>query len=521
MSEGAVPTYPGPMPRRLGTALAALAAAALVLATAGPADARIRRTGTLVVRRPVGTTSAPAASPVPPPPPPPPHAWILVDSDTGIVLDGSNQRVPMRVASTFKVLSAIVVEENLPSGSDVTVSPRAAGMPAAKMNLKAGQVWKSDDLLHALLVVSANDAAVALAEQTAGSLEAFGQMLQRTAARLGMTDPDVLRDPAGLDDEFSVGGGNLISARDLAIATRTFLSYPQLAEIVREPEYRFAGGDGNQHRLWNHDPLLRTYAGAIGVKTGYTRRAGHSLVSAASRDGRTMIAVVIGAADPSRSAAALLDRGFSTPVTTETTVAQRTSPEPGPAAGAAPAAAGPEPVGGATGATTGGPSPDAGGADGAGGARGGSASTAGRDGTAAPAASTDSAATTTTAGSGQPAGPPTSAAAPAPAGTAPAALPAGGTFDRLPAVSHGNARDLAALAQIGPHSLSTRLAGALRPPSVTRPRSGDHGNRLVGLGVLATTLPAAAILARRRTRRRRRDPPDTGAPSDPSLVSST
>src|SRR5438067_3828755 len=172
-------------------------------------------------------------------PPPAPKGWALVDADTGAVVDGGQARTPMLVASVFKILTAIVVQENLAAGSDVPVSARAEGMPARKINLKAGQVWKSDDLLAALLLVSANDAAVALAEKTAGSLEAFGGMLDRTAERLGMADHPVLRDPAGLDDEFSVDGGNLVSPRDLAIATRAFLSYPALAGIVTQPVYRF------------------------------------------------------------------------------------------------------------------------------------------------------------------------------------------------------------------------------------------------------------------------------------------
>ncbi len=162
------------------------------------------------------------AQPQPPPPQAPgaaPKAWILVDADTGAVLDGGNARTPLLAASSVKVLTAVVVEENLRPGAHVTISERAQGMPAAKINLKAGQVWRSEDLLQALLLVSANDAAVALAEQTAGSLEAFGAMLDRTAARIGMADKPVLRDPAGLDDEFSVSGGNLVSARDLAVAT--------------------------------------------------------------------------------------------------------------------------------------------------------------------------------------------------------------------------------------------------------------------------------------------------------------
>ena len=294
---------------------AAVFASVLVAQPATASATAANRTARVITSH--ARQAPPATAPVPLPPPPPPKTWILVDADTGAVLDGRDAHTPVLVASIFKVLTAVVVEENLAPASDVPISARAEGMPARKINVKQGQVWNSDDLMHALLLASANDAAVALAERTGGTLEQFGTMMDRTAQRIGMTDPDVLHDPAGLDDEFSVDGGNLISARDMAIATRVFLSYPQLAEIVAEPIYRFHGPDGNDHHVVNHNLFIKTYPGAIGVKTGYTRRAGHSLIAAARRDGRTMVAVVAGAADPDRSAAGLLDKGFATAVADE------------------------------------------------------------------------------------------------------------------------------------------------------------------------------------------------------------
>lgn len=268
---------------------------------------------TLLVGIAPGRASAQTSTTVAPPPPPP-RAWVVVDADTGAMIEGGREREPMLVASVFKVLTALVVVENLPPDAEVPISARAESMPARKMQLKEGEVWSAHDLLHALLLVSANDAAVALAERVAGSLEGFGGMLDRTAERLQLADAPVLRDPAGLDDEFSVGGGNLISARDLAIATRAFLAYEEISRIVALPEYRFTGGDNEPHRLLNHNRLLKLYPGALGIKTGYTKRAGHSLIGAATRDGRTMVAVVLGAADPYRSVAQLLDKGFATPV---------------------------------------------------------------------------------------------------------------------------------------------------------------------------------------------------------------
>src|SRR5439155_15860080 len=185
--------------------------------------------------------------------------------------------------------------------------------------MKAGQIWNYTDAMHALLLSSANDAAVALAESAAGSVESFQQRFASTATVLSMADHPVLMDPAGLDDRESVGGGNLVSARDLAIAARALLANPLLAEAVASREYRFHGADNVDHRLINHNRLLRTYPGAVGMKTGYTSRAGNCLIAVARRDGRTMISVVLHAVgtsyDPS---VGLLDKGFNTPVSAET-----------------------------------------------------------------------------------------------------------------------------------------------------------------------------------------------------------
>src|SRR2546421_878769 len=244
-------------------------------------------------------------------------AWILVDADTGAVLDAASARTPMRPASIFKVLTALVAVQQLPADATVPVSTRAASMPAMKIDMKAGQVWPLGDVLRSLLMVSANDAAAALAERVGGTLEGFADVLNRASVRLHLEDGPVLQDPAGLDDEFSVRGGNLISARDLAIITRAALAIPVIKSIVATPEYRFQGVDGLSHRLLNHNRLLRRYPGAIGVKTGYTRRAGNTLIAAATRNGRTMIAIVLKASAAYDTTTALLDRGFATPVTAE------------------------------------------------------------------------------------------------------------------------------------------------------------------------------------------------------------
>jgi serine-type D-Ala-D-Ala carboxypeptidase (penicillin-binding protein 5/6) len=261
-------------------------------------------------------TGVARAQPTPPAPPPPlPRAWIVVDADTGAVVDASNERVPMRAASIIKLLTALIAVEQLPSGAGVPVSPLTEGMPANKINMKAGQTWGLRDTLYSLLLVSANDAAVALAERVSGSRSGFAATMTDAARRLGLQDAPVLHDPAGLDAEpFAFDGGNLISARDLAIIARAALAQPEIREIVGLDTYRFHGGDGIDHRIRNHNPLLKSYPGATGMKTGYTGGAGHTLIGSATRNGRTMISVVLNAVDAPRSSAQLLDKGFFVPV---------------------------------------------------------------------------------------------------------------------------------------------------------------------------------------------------------------
>jgi D-alanyl-D-alanine carboxypeptidase (penicillin-binding protein 5/6) len=172
-----------------------------------------------------------------------------------------------------------------------------------------------------MMMVSANDAAVALAEKIGGgTLDGYVPIANQTAARLGLADNPILYDPAGLDDEFANKGGDRISPRDLAIIARAVLVTPGLMDVINTRDYKFTGGDGLGHTLKNHNLFLDLYAGANGLKTGTTDLAGHTFVGSATRDGRTMIAVVFDAVDSYASAGALLDQGFNTPVAAEATL---------------------------------------------------------------------------------------------------------------------------------------------------------------------------------------------------------
>lgn len=250
--------------------------------------------------------------------PPPPQAayaakaWILVDADTGKVLDAFNEREAFPPASTQKVMTALVAVEKLSPDATFTVGPVAAAQAAMRIGMVPGEQWTLGPALHSLMIVSANDAAYALAEAASGSLDAFAADMNAAAARYGMADSR-FADPAGFDGAEGFAGGSRVSAYDLAIAARNFLSVPELTAIMGLREYRFDGPDGMPHVLYNHNKLLARYPGATGLKTGYTRLAGNTFIGTATRDGRTMIAVVLNTTNIYGIAAALLDKGFATP----------------------------------------------------------------------------------------------------------------------------------------------------------------------------------------------------------------
>ena len=253
------------------------------------------------------------AAPAPAPASAPPSSYILVDADTGKVLAARNEHQPQLTASTVKLLTALTALERLPLDSDVPVTARSAGQPAMRINMKEGEVWKLDDALHALMMVSANDAAYAIAERTSGTVEQFAKDADATAKRLGARDTQ-FADPAGLDDRSSYAGGSRMSAYDLAVVARNVLAVPEIASPAKTLDYDFVDPTGQQRHLRNHnDGFLTTYPGATGLKTGLTKRANRTLVTSATRDGRTMIAVVLGTWDDTGWAGFLLDQGFSTP----------------------------------------------------------------------------------------------------------------------------------------------------------------------------------------------------------------
>ncbi len=287
--------------------LAASASYAAPAAAAPRAKHTARPTTTTLPTAPPAKAQVPNAS-----------SYVLVDAATGNVLAGYNERVPLPPASLTKVLTALIAVTYLPANARVRGTKSSWNAYPNTVGIEIGVAWPLNEVLQSLLVLSANDAAYAIAERVSGSLAAFAGVMGRSAHQIGMADSPVFHDPAGLDGTEGYEGGNLVSARDLAIAGRDLLRLPELAKIVTEQQYHFVDPTGAAHWLPSMDEaFLESYTGAIGIKTGYTDKAGDCLMAAATRDGRTMLAVVMNGYNPTATAIDLLNQGFATPLSKE------------------------------------------------------------------------------------------------------------------------------------------------------------------------------------------------------------
>jgi D-alanyl-D-alanine carboxypeptidase (penicillin-binding protein 5/6) len=235
---------------------------------------------------------------------------ILAELDTGQVLFAKDPDSQRPIASLTKIMTGLLVLEESNPADTVTVAPDAvipeddrAGISA--LGLEAGEQITVEDLLFSLLLQSANDSAVALADHVSGSETHFVKDMNARAAALGMRRTR-FRSSNGLDDR------GFSTARDLMTLTRTAMRTPRFDDIVSTQFRSIPAPDGNMRDIQNRDALLWLYEGATGVKTGYTSRAGYCVVATAERDGRRLIAVVLGApGDAFSDAAALMDFGFT------------------------------------------------------------------------------------------------------------------------------------------------------------------------------------------------------------------
>ena len=229
---------------------------------------------------------------------------VLLCADSGEVYfeKNANERLPM--ASTTKIMTALVAIENSNAADTVAIDRRAVGVEGSSIYLTEGELLTMENLLYALLLASANDAAAAIAIEIGGSIEEFAAMMNEKARELGLKNTH-FENPHGLDSET-----HYTTAIDLAKLTAAALKNETFAKIVSTYKTTIPMNGGTRV-LINHNKLLRSYEGAIGVKTGFTRRSGRCLVSAAKRDGLTLIAVTINDPNDWDDHKTMLDGGFA------------------------------------------------------------------------------------------------------------------------------------------------------------------------------------------------------------------
>ena len=224
-------------------------------------------------------------------------AAVLMDADMGQVLYEKNGDRQMLIASTTKIMTALVVLEHAAPDDVITVTPDHMA-EGSSMYLRAGETVRVEELLYGLLLCSGNDAALALTE-CAGGLVPFVALMNEKAAALGMAHTS-FANPNGLDAD-----GHYSTARDMAVLAAAAVENPTFRRICSSRSVTIG-----QRTMENHNRLLRQVEGCVGLKTGYTRAAGRTLVSCTERDGCRLVAVTLQDGNDWADHAALYDYGF-------------------------------------------------------------------------------------------------------------------------------------------------------------------------------------------------------------------
>ena len=224
-------------------------------------------------------------------------AAVLMDADMGQVLYEKNGDRQMLIASTTKIMTALVVLEHAAPDDVITVTPDHMA-EGSSMYLRAGETVRVEELLYGLLLCSGNDAALALTE-CAGGLTPFVALMNEKAAALGMARTS-FANPNGLDAD-----GHYSTARDMAVLAAAAVENPTFRRICSSRSVTIG-----QRTMENHNRLLRQMAGCIGLKTGYTQAAGRTLVSCTEREGCRLVAVTLQDGNDWADHAALYDYGF-------------------------------------------------------------------------------------------------------------------------------------------------------------------------------------------------------------------
>lgn len=233
---------------------------------------------------------------------------IFIESKSGIILYSKNLHEKLPIASLVKVMTALVALEYKRMDDQYLISERAANMEPDEMILIAGESLTLKELLFGVFLVSANDAAEAIAEGTASSRQEFIRLMNQKAQLLGMKSTRFVN-PTGLDE---MGDNSYSSAYDLALLTRYLIrNYPQVADISKTEHIVIPQTETHQdYEMYSGINLLTTYPGVIGLKTGYTPQAGYTLITLARKGNYEVIGVLLGSASRRDEARELLDYSF-------------------------------------------------------------------------------------------------------------------------------------------------------------------------------------------------------------------
>ena len=233
------------------------------------------------------------------------NSAVLYQPENDIFLYSKSADTKMPMASTTKIMTALVALDGTSLQDTVIIDERAVGVEGSSAYLKAGEVLTIEELLYALLLQSANDAAVAIACHVAGDVDAFALLMNDKAKDLGLSCTN-FTNPHGLDDK-----EHYTTARELAIITAEAMKNESFRKITSTYKKTFSTEDRTRTYV-NHNKMLLNYEGCIGVKTGYTQRSGRCLVVAAERNGLEFISVTLDAPNDWSDHTKLLDYGYDT-----------------------------------------------------------------------------------------------------------------------------------------------------------------------------------------------------------------
>lgn len=233
-------------------------------------------------------------------------AMCVMEATTNRVLYSKNENTQLPMASTTKIMTAITAIENCPNLDEkFEISPRAVGISGTSIYLRKGEAFSMRELLYGLMLVSGNDASVAIGERISGKWETFVELMNATAKKIG-AEHSHFANTHGLDAK-----GHYTTAKDLALITSYALSNDTFKEIVSTRNTKITNTDGKTRYLKNKNRLLNSLDGCNGVKTGFTDDAGRCLVSSCERDGMQLVCVVLNCGPMFEESASLLEQGFA------------------------------------------------------------------------------------------------------------------------------------------------------------------------------------------------------------------